>query len=73
MPKIKEKNVFVSHYKKDEEYINRLKSDLGKSGGYKLSNYSIDSSKENKACPGEKFQIADLPLVSSLVSHGPFG
>ena len=24
-------------------------------------------------CPGEKFQIADLPLVSSLVSHGPFG
>ncbi len=49
MPKIKEKNVFISHYRKDEKYIEKLKKDLGKRGGYKLNNYSIDSSKENNA------------------------
>lgn len=44
----KTKNVFVSHYNKDEENIGKLKSLLsGK--GYTLKNSSIDSTKPNRA------------------------
>ena len=44
----KTKNVFVSHYNKDEENIGNLKKLLsGK--GYSLKNSSIDSTKPNRA------------------------
>jgi hypothetical protein len=44
----KTKNVFVSHYHKDEENIGKLKDLLGKRG-YTIKNSSIDSSKRNRA------------------------
>lgn len=44
----KVKNVFVSHYSKDEENIEKLK-DLLSSKGYTLKNSSIDSTKPNNA------------------------
>lgn len=44
----KSKNVFVSHFNKDEENIGKLKTLLsGK--GYALKNASIDSTKPNRA------------------------
>lgn len=44
----KSKNVFVSHFNKDEENIGKLKTLLsGK--GYTLKNASIDSTKPNRA------------------------
>lgn len=43
-----EKNVFVSHYNKDEENIKNLK-DLLAPQGYSLKNSSIESSKSNDA------------------------
>ena len=42
------KNVFVSHYKKDEEHIQKLK-ELLSSKGYEIKNSSIDSTKSNDA------------------------
>lgn len=42
------KNVFVSHYTKDEENIQKLK-DLLSSKGYEIKNSSIDSTKPNEA------------------------
>jgi hypothetical protein len=44
----KEKNVFISHYNKDDEHISNLKSLLQKKG-YTIKNSSIDSSKPNQA------------------------
>jgi hypothetical protein len=44
----KTKNVFISHYNKDEAHIGKLKDLLEKSG-YILRNSSIDSSKPNDA------------------------
>ena len=44
----KEKNVFISHYGKDDEHIGKLKDLLGKKG-YTLKNSSIDSTKPNEA------------------------
>ncbi len=44
----KEKNIFVSHYSKDEENIGKMK-ELLDSKGYVLKNSSIDSSKPNEA------------------------
>lgn len=44
----KTKNVFVSHYNKDEDNIKKLK-DLLSSKGYELKNSSIDSTKSNDA------------------------
>ncbi|MCB0748179.1 MAG: TIR domain-containing protein [Ignavibacteriae bacterium] len=44
----KTKNVFISHYSKDEKHIGRLKQILEKKG-YHLKNSSIDSSKPNFA------------------------
>lgn len=43
-----EKNVFISHYGKDDEHIAKLKSLLS-DNGYILKNSSIDSSKPNDA------------------------
>lgn len=44
----KTKNVFVSHFNKDEENIGKMKSLLsGK--GYSIKNASIDSTKPNRA------------------------
>ena len=42
------KNVFVSHYGKDDEHIQKLK-DLLSSKGYIIRNSSIDGTKPNKA------------------------
>ncbi len=42
------KNVFISHYGKDEEHISKLKELLSKKG-YILRNSSIDSTKPNDA------------------------
>jgi len=44
----KTKNVFVSHYNKDEENIGKLKSLLSVKG-YTIKNASIDSTKPNRA------------------------
>jgi hypothetical protein len=44
----KTKNVFVSHFNKDEENISKLKTLLS-SKGYTLKNASIDSTKPNRA------------------------
>jgi len=44
----KSKNVFVSHYNKDEKNIGDLKELLSKKG-YELKNSSIDSTKSNEA------------------------
>lgn len=46
--KDKSKNVFISHYHKDEENIHRLKK-LLEPKGYRLKNSSIDSTKPNQA------------------------
>ncbi len=43
----KEKNVFISHYNKDDEHIQNLKDLLAKKG-YTIKNGSIDSSKPNR-------------------------
>ena len=43
----KEKNVFISHYNKDDEHIKNLKTLLEKQG-YTLKNASIDSTKPNR-------------------------
>lgn len=45
---MKNKNVFISHFNKDEEHIGKLKS-LVESRGYTLRNSSIDSTKPNEA------------------------
>ncbi|HML70200.1 MAG TPA: TIR domain-containing protein [Macellibacteroides fermentans] len=45
---MKNKNVFISHFNKDEENIIKLK-DLLKDKGYTLRNSSIDSTKPNDA------------------------
>lgn len=44
----KTKNVFISHYGKDDEHIGKLK-ELLSSRGYSLRNSSIDSTKPNQA------------------------
>lgn len=44
----KEKNVFISHYSKDDEHIANIK-DLLSDKGYILKNSSIDSTKPNEA------------------------
>lgn len=44
----KAKNVFISHYGKDDEQIGKLKELLDKKG-YTLKNSSIDSTKPNEA------------------------
>lgn len=44
----KEKNVFISHYGKDDKHIRKLKNLLEKKS-YTLKNSSIDSTKPNKA------------------------
>jgi hypothetical protein len=44
----KEKNVFISHYNKDDEHITNLKNLLQKKG-YTIKNSSIDSTKPNQA------------------------
>ncbi len=43
-----EKNVFISHYGKDDEHISNLKNLLS-NNGYILKNSSIDSTKPNQA------------------------
>ncbi len=45
---IREKNVFISHYGKDDEHIGNLK-DLLREKNYILKNSSIDSTKSNDA------------------------
>lgn len=44
----KQKNVFVSHYNKDDEHIQKLKTLLNKKG-FQIKNSSIDSTKPNQA------------------------
>jgi hypothetical protein len=48
----KEKNVFISHYNKDDEHIGNLKDLLARKG-YTIKNGSIDSSKPNRVISGE--------------------
>lgn len=48
MTHMKFKNVFISHYNKDEEHIQNLKN-LIENKGYRLRNNSIDSSRGNNA------------------------
>ena len=43
-----EKNVFISHHKKDEKHVEKLKKML-KKHGCEAKNYSITSEKENQA------------------------
>ncbi|MGL1861445.1 MAG: TIR domain-containing protein [Pseudodesulfovibrio sp.] len=43
-----EKNVFISHYGRDDEHVGNMK-DLLKNAGCTLKNSSIDSSKPNQA------------------------
>lgn len=43
----KTKNVFISHFNKDEEHIGKLQGLLS-SKGYQIKNSSIDSTKPNK-------------------------
>lgn len=45
---MKNKNVFISHYGKDDESVQALKKMLGEKG-YTLRNSSIDSTKPNDA------------------------
>ncbi len=45
---IKIKNVFISHYNKDDQHIQKFKN-LMSSKGYQLRNASIDSTKPNQA------------------------
>ena len=42
----KTKNVFISHYSKDEKNIDKLKNLLSKKG-YTIKNSSVDSSRPN--------------------------
>jgi hypothetical protein len=48
----KEKNVFISHYNKDDEHIGNLKDLLARKG-YTIKNGSIDSSKPNRVISDE--------------------
>lgn len=57
----KKMNVFVSHYNKDEEHIQKLK-DLLKPKGYTLRNSSIDNTKPNQASNPE--------YIKSLLREG---
>ena len=43
----KEKNVFISHYGKDDKHVQNLKKRLS-SEGYTIKNSSIDSTKPNR-------------------------
>lgn len=43
------RNVFISHYNKDEEHISRLRELIGDKQGVVLRNHSIDSTKPNNA------------------------
>ena len=43
----KVKNVFISHHGKDDEYVQKLKSNLRKKG-YILKNSSVDSTRPNR-------------------------
>ncbi len=43
----KQKNVFISHHGKDDEYVQQLKAKL-KEKGYTLKNSSVDSTKPNQ-------------------------
>lgn len=43
------RNVFISHYNKDEEHIGNLKKLIGDKEGIMLRNYSIDSNSPNNA------------------------
>jgi hypothetical protein len=44
----KSKNVFISHYGKDDEHVQALKAKLAERG-YTIKNSSIDSTKKNNA------------------------
>ena len=44
----KEKNIFISHYGKDDEHVQKLKTLLDKNE-YTLKNSSMDSTKPNQA------------------------
>lgn len=46
--KNKTKNVFISHYNKDDRHIKQMK-ELMEKNGYTIKNSSIDSTKPNKA------------------------
>jgi hypothetical protein len=43
------RNVFISHYNRDEEHIGNLKKLIGDKEGVSLRNYSIDSNSPNNA------------------------
>ena len=47
------KNIFVSHYHKDEEWIDKLK-ELLEPRGYELRNSSVESSKEENSNLSDK-------------------
>lgn len=49
----KKHNVFISHYGKDDKYVQRLKDRLKKSG-YQIRNSSIDSTKYKNKIPSDK-------------------
>lgn len=44
----KTKNVFISHFGKDDEHVQKLKANMAEKG-YILKNSSIDSTKPNRA------------------------
>lgn len=48
----KTRNVFISHYNKDEEHIGKLRDLLGRKG-YTIKNSSIDSTKPNRVTNDE--------------------
>lgn len=48
----KTKNVFISHYGKDDDYVQRLKQRL-KDNGYQIRNSSIDSTKYRETRPSD--------------------
>lgn len=54
MRKSKVKNIFISHYHKDDGHVQRLKQRL-KTSGYDVRNSSVDSTKYQNIKPSTKY------------------
>lgn len=69
-----QKNVFISHYGKDDDSVRGLKELLSKNG-YTLKNSSIDSTKPNQASNPEYIKTLLKDLISwagtTIVLIGP--
>ena len=54
MRKSKTKNIFISHYHKDDKHVQQLKKRL-KDAGYNIRNSSVDSTKYKNTKPSTKY------------------